>query len=256
MGKIRDAGRTRAAIVAAALDEFAEKGFAGARMAAIGQRAGINKQLLYHYFGGKEDLFRAVVDRQVIRNAERQRAIPDAPGRFPEDYFGWLLDDAAWIRLLTWEAAGIGDSEAPAEAERRRSIAGFVAELRARQDAGIVAADTDPRYLLLAVYALGTYPLAFPQITRMTTGLPPSDPAFQQAWRTLLRGFGDLLLTPPGVSPTPSRPAAATVAQQSGAGNRRGPPLQSPALPGRRGDRDGPNGAVPPTSGQPKRMPS
>lgn len=49
-------------ILRAAIEEFAARGYAGARMAAVGSRAGVTKGLLYHYFpGGKADLFRAAV---------------------------------------------------------------------------------------------------------------------------------------------------------------------------------------------------
>lgn len=205
MGEIRDAGRSRAKIVAAAVAEFAEKGFAGARVEAIGRRAGVNKQLLYHYFGGKEELFRAVLDRQVEQNTRRQGSVPADPTRFPEYYFDLLREDDAWLRFLTWEAAA-GGGEVPGEDARRRSIAGFVEELRARQTAGLVPSDVDPRYLLLAVYALTTYPLVFSQITRMTTGAAPSDPDFQREWRSILRRVGNLLL---GAAPRAGPPAAA-----------------------------------------------
>ena len=50
-----------AEIVAAALEVFAEKGFAGARLDEIAARAGVSKGALYLYFETKEDLFRAVV---------------------------------------------------------------------------------------------------------------------------------------------------------------------------------------------------
>ena len=46
-----------------ALREFGEKGFAGARVDTITQEAGLNKQLVYHYFGNKEGLFGAVLER-------------------------------------------------------------------------------------------------------------------------------------------------------------------------------------------------
>lgn len=198
MGEIRDAARTRAKIVAAAADEFAEKGFAGARVAAIGHRAGVNKQLLYHYFAGKEQLFRAVLDRQVERNAERQGAVPADPTRFPEFYFDRLQEDAQWLRFLTWEAAGsAAEVPVPGEEARHRSIAGFVEQLQARQAEGLLPADADPRLLLLAVYALTSYPVVFAQITRLTTGLAPADPRFQRQWRGLLRHVGGLLLGPP-----------------------------------------------------------
>ena len=59
----RDPDRTRRRILAAALAEFADKGFAGARVDAIARRARGNKRMLYHYFGNKEALFQKALDR-------------------------------------------------------------------------------------------------------------------------------------------------------------------------------------------------
>ena len=44
-------------IVAVAVDEFAEHGYAGASMAVIAGRAGISKPLIYQYFGSKDGLY-------------------------------------------------------------------------------------------------------------------------------------------------------------------------------------------------------
>ena len=60
--RTRDPERTRAAIVAAAAEEFAEKGFQGARTGAIAKKAGVPQGLIYHYFEGKEELFDAVLE--------------------------------------------------------------------------------------------------------------------------------------------------------------------------------------------------
>jgi len=68
----RNPERTRQAIIAAATQEFAEFGIGGARIDAIAARAGLNKRLLYYYFGNKDDLFQAVLERayEDIRSAE------------------------------------------------------------------------------------------------------------------------------------------------------------------------------------------
>lgn len=61
-------------ILAAALEEFAERGYAGASMAAAAARAGVTKGLIYHYFPGKAELFKAVVRscvQPVFSEAER-----------------------------------------------------------------------------------------------------------------------------------------------------------------------------------------
>jgi len=53
---------SRAAILKAAVREFAEHGIAGARTDAIAQAAHVNKALLYYYFKDKETLYGAVLD--------------------------------------------------------------------------------------------------------------------------------------------------------------------------------------------------
>ena len=51
------AAATRQRILDAALAEFAEKGLAGARIDDIAARGGVNKRMIYAYFGNKEDLW-------------------------------------------------------------------------------------------------------------------------------------------------------------------------------------------------------
>ena len=61
-------------ICAAALDVFAEKGFAAAKLDEIAKRAGISKGTLYLYFKDKEQLFRAVIRDTVVPNVENMRS--------------------------------------------------------------------------------------------------------------------------------------------------------------------------------------
>jgi AcrR family transcriptional regulator len=69
----RDAARTRAEILDVATDEFANRGFSGARVDEIAARTRTTKRMIYYYFGGKEQLYRAVLERAYseIRAAER-----------------------------------------------------------------------------------------------------------------------------------------------------------------------------------------
>src|SRR3546814_1414382 len=57
----RDAAATRARILHAATEEFADKGYDGARVDEIAKQSDVNKNSLYHYFGSKEQLFVAVL---------------------------------------------------------------------------------------------------------------------------------------------------------------------------------------------------
>lgn len=58
-------------ITAAALDAFAENGFAATRVDDVAKRAGVSKGLLYLYFKTKQELFKAVVKSVVIRRVDR-----------------------------------------------------------------------------------------------------------------------------------------------------------------------------------------
>ncbi len=67
-----------AEIVEAALDVFAERGFAAARLDDIARRAGVSKGALYLYFETKEDLFRAAVRTAVAPNIDAIKAVAEA----------------------------------------------------------------------------------------------------------------------------------------------------------------------------------
>jgi len=93
----RNPQRTSAAILAAAVKEFTERGFGGARIDQIAARARINKRMLYHYYGGKEALYIAVLESAYvgIRSAEAELDLENRDPaeamrhltRFTWDYF-------------------------------------------------------------------------------------------------------------------------------------------------------------------------
>ena len=74
---------TRAAILAAAADAFAESGLAGARTDAIASAAGVNKAMLYYYFQSKARLFEAVVENHFAEFNRRALEVlaEDGPAR-------------------------------------------------------------------------------------------------------------------------------------------------------------------------------
>ena len=53
---------TRQALIEAGRKVFAEDGFDGARVDRIAERAGVNKALINYHFGGKTELFRAIIE--------------------------------------------------------------------------------------------------------------------------------------------------------------------------------------------------
>ena len=66
---VRDAERTRQALLAAAEIEFSTKGLAGARVDVIAEQAAANKRMLYYYFGSKEELYRRCAGTGLRRHA-------------------------------------------------------------------------------------------------------------------------------------------------------------------------------------------
>jgi AcrR family transcriptional regulator len=72
--RVRDAERTRAEIIDVATREFADQGYAGARVDEIAAKTRTTKRMIYYYFGGKEGLYLAVLERAYrhIRSLEQQ----------------------------------------------------------------------------------------------------------------------------------------------------------------------------------------
>ncbi|MEU9139217.1 TetR family transcriptional regulator [Streptomyces sp. NPDC048404] len=122
-GRIRDAARTKAEILDVATQEFSRAGFAGARVDEIAARTSTTKRMIYYYFGGKEQLFTAVLERAytVIRQAEQELDVEHldpvaAIRRLAELTFDHHEAHPDFIRLVSieniHEAEHIADSEA------------------------------------------------------------------------------------------------------------------------------------------------
>lgn len=185
----RNPERTRERILAAALKEYAARGFAGARVDAIARRAAINKRMLYHYFGDKEDLFKAVLRRKIAERNAWAEAISGEPTETLPFWFEAACKDPDWIRLLEWEALQ-GDGKKLIDAKQRRlAVTQALKRVRQRQARGQVSADYDPRHVMLAMRSLTMFPAAFPQLTELIMGRAVSDPKFQRERMAFLRKF-------------------------------------------------------------------
>lgn len=178
----------------AATREFAAKGYAGTRMAGIAQAAKVNKELIFHHFKGKEDLFAKVRNSHLEDELRRKTELPEDCLEIIPLRFNRLIADIDWVKFITWEAAQGDEIKLPLYKERRRNVAQYVASLRREQDAGRLPRELNPRLLQLAIFALTTYPLAFSQITRLVTGRSAYDKRFQKEWTDFLRNISKRLL--------------------------------------------------------------
>jgi TetR/AcrR family transcriptional regulator len=109
----RDPARTRQKLLAAARREFARSGLAGARVDEIADRAGVNKQLVYHYFGDKDALYLAVLEwvYEEIRAQEHKLNLEGLPPneaikKLIESSFDHLATHPDFIVLLNDENRG------------------------------------------------------------------------------------------------------------------------------------------------------
>lgn len=93
-------------LLAAALALFVEKGYAGTRLDDVAARAGVSKGTLYLYFANKEELFKAVVRENIVRNiAEAQQLVRSYQGDTGE-LLAYLMREW-WRRIGDTPASGI-----------------------------------------------------------------------------------------------------------------------------------------------------
>ncbi|MBL8705285.1 MAG: TetR family transcriptional regulator [Rhodospirillales bacterium] len=108
--RARQPEKTREQILVAATEEFAASGLGGARVDKIARRAGANKRMLYHYFGNKEDLFLAVMERTYEHIRRRESALHleelapvDAMRKFVQFTFNYFNENPHFVNLLNSE---------------------------------------------------------------------------------------------------------------------------------------------------------
>ncbi len=108
--KPRDSAATSASILAAATKEFAAYGFGGGRVDRISERAGVNKRMIYHYYGDKRGLYLAVLEQAYHRERSAEQTLElaaleprEAMQRLIEYTFDSFVKDRSFIKLLNDE---------------------------------------------------------------------------------------------------------------------------------------------------------
>src|SRR5919204_5038936 len=79
----RDAAATRDALLTAGAELFAERGYDGVPVAAIAQKAGVNKAMINYHFGGKRKLYLAIVSATFADIVARVEALAESPRPAP-----------------------------------------------------------------------------------------------------------------------------------------------------------------------------
>jgi AcrR family transcriptional regulator len=166
----RDAERTRKAILAAALKEFSQAGFAGARIEKIVKAAKCNIRMLYHYFGDKKGLYLAVLEGAYVDLRAREAELKidfDKPldgllelQRFTFNYFeknpkfeGLLRNENLMHGKFAAQSRVVTETAFPL----RRTIERLI---ESGQRQGLFRPDLDPVQLYVTIAAMSRFHLA------------------------------------------------------------------------------------------------
>lgn len=151
MTGLAKADETRDRILNAATTEFAAYGIAGARVDRIAGAASINKRMIYVYFGSKEKLFEAVLDRHVLRAIDAVPFSAENLVAYAGDFFDYVMKNSDLMRLIAWY--GLEKTNA----RMNKSVTpDKVAAIKRAQKEGKVSSEFPAAFILSSVAALGT----------------------------------------------------------------------------------------------------
>ncbi len=162
-----DGEETRNNILEVAAQEFASKGLSGARIDEIAEKTASSKRMIYYYFGGKDELYRAVLERSYgqIRAREDEGNFQTLPADQAliaqvEHTFDYHVEHPEFVRLVMNENIHHGEHIGHIDGlkERNRSV---IASLKTIIDKGVAEKlfrpDIDPIDLHMSISALCFY---------------------------------------------------------------------------------------------------
>ncbi|WP_233624213.1 TetR/AcrR family transcriptional regulator [Actinoplanes sp. ATCC 53533] len=197
----RDPERTRSEILAVATHEFADKGYAGARVDEIAAKTRTTKRMIYYYFGGKEQLYLAVLEQAYggIRALEQQVDVEhldpvDAIRHLAALTFDHHESHPDFIRLVSIE--NIHRARHIARSEILSGLADPALETLTRilergRAAGCFRADVDPIDVHMLISAFCVFRTANRYTFNAIFKRDMLEPARREHYRTML---GDVVL--------------------------------------------------------------
>jgi TetR/AcrR family transcriptional regulator len=192
--------QSRAAILQAAVREFAHEGIAGARTDAIARAAKVNKALLYYYFKDKEALYGAVLDQVFggLIACVGEVLSRDLPPRekilaYAGAHFDYVATHPLYPRIVQGEMMGAGRGRAihlePIVKKYFRPLFGRVAQvLKEGQAAGEFRA-VDPLHFVPSMIAVIVFYFTSAPVMRLMSGKDPMSPERVAARRAAVLDF-------------------------------------------------------------------
>ena len=189
----RDPERTKAQLTEAALLEFADHGFHGARVDRITKAVGCNPRLLYHYFGSKEKLYVAVIEhifadiRAQERDLEMARLAPlDAMRRLVEFTYDFFDSNPLFVKMTRNENLLEGRFIAQTDAVRTSSqplIDAICGAMERGLAEGVFRHRYDPLQIYITIVALSAHHLNNGHTLTAIFGVDLLSPAWRQERR-------------------------------------------------------------------------
>ena len=195
------AERTRAKIVEAAAQVFAEKGYAAARLEDVAARVGIRRASIVYYFRDKRELYDAVMSDMLGELLDRYQAVLREPAPLPQRieaivdaWVGYVAERPAVARLFLWEAADGSQDRISAAAGRGAAvISALTNAIQEGQRQGLFH-PIDPIHFIFTIVGATVFFVA--ATPRMVPEWPfnPLSPQQLAAHRTQLLGISRRLL--------------------------------------------------------------
>ncbi|WP_342356667.1 TetR/AcrR family transcriptional regulator [Novosphingobium aerophilum] len=194
----REAAETRDNILQVATREFADKGLAGARIDEIADKTASSKRMIYYYFGGKDELYRAVLERayERIRAQEQDARFENLP---PAEALRAIIghnvdyhfENPDFVRLVMNENVHYGEHIAQIASMKQRNstiIASLGAILDKGVEAGVFRAGIDPVDLHAMISALSFYSVSNRHTFLHNFGVDFAEPTVRAKRRELIIG--------------------------------------------------------------------
>lgn len=191
--------QSRAAILKAAVMEFAREGVAGARTDAIARSARVNKALLYYYFKDKEALYHAVLDDVFmgVRAAIHQALSQNLPPRerlmaYVRAHFDYIASNPLYPRIVQGEFLRAGRDASRLQRIARQYFRPIFSELSALLNEGVGSGDfrpVQPMHFIPSMVSVIVFYFSTAPIMKVMTGFDPMSPELVSERRAAVVDF-------------------------------------------------------------------
>jgi len=182
----KNSPETKERILQAALKEFAEQGFSGARMEAIARKADINKAMLFYYFSSKENLYRTVlfgVFSEIFGEIGRFISQPLTPAllleKFPEIYIHFIARHPDLVRIMVFDLIHNPENVTAAMSEITHERMAFqphpLLEMIPEWHRQGLTSEADPLHFMMNIVALSIFSFVGKPMVEAVSGIQVKD---------------------------------------------------------------------------------